>query len=75
MASLASEKIDGHVTVEHAHPEQEKTVETYEDRAKEYKTWAQIAIAGSVVFCYFPFSLICLVLAYQSSEEVLSLST
>ena len=45
--------------------------QVYADRAKEYKIWAQITIVASVIFCFFPFSFICLVLAYFSGEEVM----
>ena len=44
----------------------------FEDRAKEYRTWAEVAIVASVLFCFFPFSFICLVVAYLSSKEVCS---
>ena len=45
--------------------------QAHTDPAKEYKIWAQIAIVASVIFCFFPFSFICLVLAYFSGEEVM----
>lgn len=52
--------------------EREPVGQVFEDRAKEYRTWAEIAIVASVLFCFFPFSFICLIVAYLSSREVCS---
>ena len=50
--------------------EQRPVGQVFEDRAREYRTWAEVAIVASVLFCFFPFSFICLVVAYLSSKEV-----